>query len=193
MLDRFEQAMSLGEHTVAFRETLLSWRYPVDAHALPFEDGSFDLCISNAVFEHLHDPALAAHEIARVLDKDGLGIHQIDFRDHRDFTKPLEFLKASSQDWQRLFSKNESFPQELGPRRMAYQFTNRWRKNDFRRAFEAAHTPVTYEDVNMKMVLSEELKNMLHSDFKGRPQEDLEALSALFATRKPLATLSPGS
>jgi len=43
-----------------------------DAHALPFSDESFDFVLSYAVFEHLHDPFVAAEEVARVLAPGGL-------------------------------------------------------------------------------------------------------------------------
>lgn len=43
-----------------------------DAHALPFRDESFDLVLSYAVFEHLHNPYMAATEVARVLAPRGL-------------------------------------------------------------------------------------------------------------------------
>jgi SAM-dependent methyltransferase len=43
-----------------------------DAHALPFSDASFDLVLSYAVFEHLHNPYMAAAEVKRVLAPGGL-------------------------------------------------------------------------------------------------------------------------
>ena len=43
-----------------------------DAHALPFGDASFDLVLSYAVFEHLHNPFIAAAEVARVLVPGGI-------------------------------------------------------------------------------------------------------------------------
>ncbi len=42
-----------------------------DGHALPFREASFDLILSQAVFEHLYDPFLAASEIYRVLKPGG--------------------------------------------------------------------------------------------------------------------------
>jgi SAM-dependent methyltransferase len=43
-----------------------------DAHALPFAGASFDLVLSYAVLEHLHNPYIAAAEVARVLAPEGL-------------------------------------------------------------------------------------------------------------------------
>jgi hypothetical protein len=42
-----------------------------DRHKLPFNDNSFDLVLSQAVFEHLYDPFTAAAEILRVLKPGG--------------------------------------------------------------------------------------------------------------------------
>jgi len=43
----------------------------VDAHALPFVDGSFDVVLSYAVLEHLHNPFVALAEVHRVLRPGG--------------------------------------------------------------------------------------------------------------------------
>lgn len=59
-------------------------------------DQSFDLTVSNAVFEHLYDVPRAMRELYRVTAAGGLGSHQVDFRDHRDFSRPLEFLADSA-------------------------------------------------------------------------------------------------
>jgi SAM-dependent methyltransferase len=42
-----------------------------DGHALPFQDATFDFVLSQAVFEHVHDPFKAAREIFRVLKPGG--------------------------------------------------------------------------------------------------------------------------
>jgi ubiquinone/menaquinone biosynthesis C-methylase UbiE len=43
-----------------------------DAHSLPFSDATFEFVLSYAVFEHLHNPYIAASEVARVLTPGGL-------------------------------------------------------------------------------------------------------------------------
>jgi SAM-dependent methyltransferase len=48
-----------------------------DGHALPFRDQSFDVVFSFAVLEHLHSPARALAEIARVLKPGGLYIGSV--------------------------------------------------------------------------------------------------------------------
>lgn len=45
--------------------------FVVDAHALPFEENTFDYVFSLSVFEHLHSPWIAAREIFRVLKPGG--------------------------------------------------------------------------------------------------------------------------
>jgi ubiquinone/menaquinone biosynthesis C-methylase UbiE len=42
-----------------------------DGHCLPFKDNSFDLILSQAVIEHLHDPFVAVSELFRVLKPGG--------------------------------------------------------------------------------------------------------------------------
>ena len=50
-----------------------------DAHNLDFENESFDLIISIAVFEHLHSPWIAIKEISRVLKKGGFFMGTVAF------------------------------------------------------------------------------------------------------------------
>lgn len=49
------------------------------AEALPFEDGSFDVAIMDAVLEHVPDASKAFHEVARVLRPGGLLIGYVAF------------------------------------------------------------------------------------------------------------------
>ena len=69
------------------------------------EDRKFDVIISNAVLEHMRDIEQAVESMARITQYCGWGLHQIDFRDHRNFSKPLEYLLYT----------DEEFEKELGP------------------------------------------------------------------------------
>lgn len=55
-------------------------------------DSSLDFCGSWAVLEHLYEPERAFARIGEVTRRGGIGLHQVDFRDHMDFSRPLEFL-----------------------------------------------------------------------------------------------------
>ena len=82
-----------------------------------FADSSFDFVFSCACLEHVGDPPRALAAMHRVLRPSGRMLHQIDFRDHRDFARPLEFLRYSDSMWRWI---------------SAGSFTNRWRPSQFR-------------------------------------------------------------
>jgi SAM-dependent methyltransferase len=63
----------------------------------------FDVTLSNAVLEHVFDPLRAAVNLHRVTAPGGIGFHQVDFRDHRDFTRPLEYLLLDEFSYVRMF------------------------------------------------------------------------------------------
>jgi SAM-dependent methyltransferase len=66
---------------------------PCDAASLPFLDGCVDFAFSNAVLEHVGDPEGVIREVTRCLSPEGHTMHRVDLRDHRDFSRPLDFLK----------------------------------------------------------------------------------------------------
>ena len=52
----------------------------------------FDGVLSNAVLEHLADVGRAVTRLAEITRPGGWNFHIVDFRDHRDFQRPLEYL-----------------------------------------------------------------------------------------------------
>lgn len=70
--DQQPAAAHYGVHYVGIDYTSSAADLLADAHALPFQDGTFDLVLSYAVMEHLYNPFLAASEIARVLRPGGI-------------------------------------------------------------------------------------------------------------------------
>jgi len=174
-LRRFDEAVRLSGTEVAFDESKVACRHPVDAAQLPFPDASFDLVFSTASFEHFKDPIAAVRECARVTAPGGLGLHQIDLRDHRDFARPLDFLRFDESEWAKLH--------ELEP----FCYTNRLRKSDFERAFSDAGLALAQVTVNLRAPVDPSLRAALHPRYRDRAPEDLEALSAFFVVRKPEA------
>jgi ubiquinone/menaquinone biosynthesis C-methylase UbiE len=65
-----------------------------DVGELP--DGSIDIHYSNATFEHLADIPASIAQLGRITKPGGVGFHQIDFRDHRNFDRPLDYLTIPS-------------------------------------------------------------------------------------------------
>jgi hypothetical protein len=84
----------------------------------------FDLVISNAVLEHVYDAETVCKSLSKITRAGGYNSHQIDFRDHRDFTKPHEFL---------LMDENQ-FSEEAGVKNL--QFGNRVRKSEWTSMFQ---------------------------------------------------------
>jgi SAM-dependent methyltransferase len=64
----------LGHQYVGIDYTNTSADFLGDAHAIPFASSSFDCVLSYAVLEHLHNPYVVIHEIARVLKPGGIYI-----------------------------------------------------------------------------------------------------------------------
>jgi SAM-dependent methyltransferase len=62
-------------------------------------DESFDFVQSNAVLEHVEDLQASVAELARVSRPGGLHCHQIDFRYHTDFTRPLDHLLLPQDEY----------------------------------------------------------------------------------------------
>ncbi len=60
---------------------------------------SVDLFLSNAVLEHCVDTWAACREMTRVARPGALAFHQVDFRDHRDMDRPLEFLLLDAESF----------------------------------------------------------------------------------------------
>lgn len=89
-------------------------------------DGCFDVVLSNAVLEHVADIRACSRELARVTRAGGWNMHQVDFRDHRRFDQPLEYLLLPEDEFAQIF---QSWAGECG---------NQWRPREFEAWMESA-------------------------------------------------------
>jgi SAM-dependent methyltransferase len=94
-----------------------------DLLSAEISDQFYDLITSNAVLEHVQDPPEIWTALKRVLKIGGLMHHQIDFRDHRFYTDPIQYPPLPSlnmlnwedkdtngwrfQDWLKLINQDD--------------------------------------------------------------------------------------
>jgi len=135
---------------------------PADVCHLPIKDACVDFAFSNAVLEHIKDPAAAIKEIARVLCPGGHTMHRVDLRDHRDFSKPLEFLKPGEPN----------------------TGCNLWRAFQFEEAFGKEPLDIIEFEVFDRIQVTEEERACFDSRFANLPCADLEKLRFLIYAQR---------
>ncbi len=142
-------------------------------------DASFDAVVSNAVLEHIADPVSAFSELFRITRSGGVGIHQVDYRDHRNFSAPLEHLLLPAREFNEL---NRSFNMEYGSQRRHSDYLSLFVQAGF--TVEAYHQNATaaedYVDdfVARAKVSSKPLPAHV-------PRSELTNLGGLFLLRRP--------
>jgi SAM-dependent methyltransferase/uncharacterized protein YbaR (Trm112 family) len=75
-----------------------------DAHDLPFQDGTFDAVVAQAVLEHVADPYRCVAEIHRVLKPDGIVHAETPFLQSMHM-QPYDFTRFTLVGYRRLFSQ----------------------------------------------------------------------------------------
>jgi SAM-dependent methyltransferase len=139
---------------------------------------SVDLIFSNAVFEHLYDLKAASAQIARITRPGGLGLHQVDFRDHRNPSRPLEYLLLSDREFKWEFKERHG---ECG---------NRFRPLEMRRFFEEAgfvvneFRPDLYAEAEYLAEFLTRLRQARKSRYRHYRAEDIREISGLFVLEK---------
>lgn len=140
------------------------------------EGQTADVVLSNAVLEHLANVPEAFAGLAHAGRPGSVGLHQVDFRDHRDFSRPLEYLTLSNAEFDQLFAE-----------RMA-ECGNRWRPQPMAGAFNAAGLPVRSFQPNMNVDADylAALKPRLHPDCGAIADIDLQVLGGYFVVDRRL-------
>jgi hypothetical protein len=163
-LDRCIQGESHCEEVILCKECALEEL----ADELPSE---FDLTFSNAVFEHLYLPFQAFLALHRLMADGGCGYHQVDFRDHRHFDRPLEYLLHDEFTFNDLLHRcNAECGNRLRPHEMHAMFSaagfrrisfvaNMWAESEYLQKFvprlrRCTVTPYAFMDVGLLQEIS---------------------------------------
>jgi len=139
---------------------------------------SVDVTFSNAVLEHVFNLKTAFKELFRVSRVGALGFHQVDFRDHRDFSKPLEFLLLEDLEFEEMFHERYG---ECG---------NRFRSDEMARIFLQAGFEIINFEPNLvveREYLSsfiQQLRDAVGSKYRGIDEKLLKVISGRFFIRK---------
>jgi len=154
-------------------------RHDDPVEQLELADESFDIVFSNAVGEHFFDSAAAFGQLHRATKTGGWGFHWIDFRDHRDFARPLEYLLLSDAE----------FAREFGLRRG--EIGNRLRANEMAAVIERAGFEIVRREATIQAEVSyldsllPRLRTSASSPHRDVPTSELQVLGELFMLRKP--------
>ncbi len=143
-----------------------------------FADEKIDFLFSHATFEHVRDPVKCIKEIKRILKPGGLTAHCIDLRDHRDFNRPLEFLRESEESWRFIMDDYCRF--------VPHGYMNRFRASEFRSVFESEGFEILEYIPEMRVDKEEIESVMQHFDerFRVQPVDDLAITTLFIVARK---------
>jgi SAM-dependent methyltransferase len=172
-LPAVDRVLDDGAHS---SQVISSFACPAEnlADVLP---GTFDLVISNAVLEHVYSLPAVCHEMARVTAPGGMNMHQIDFRDHYDGVRQLDFLIMSDDEYSLEFERSNG---ERG---------NRLRPSEARVLFEQNGFELVDFEVNLRCQPGyfEQFVPRLRaskSRYRHWPRDDLLILSGRLVFRK---------
>jgi SAM-dependent methyltransferase len=156
--------------------------YPCSLEELScLPDNSVDMVVSIAVLEHLYNVESAFNHLSRITKPGGLGSHMVDFRDHRDSSRPLDFLLLSEVEF---YGKFKAAQGEIG---------NRYRPKEMQQCFELAgfevkeFLPHMFTDEEYLTGFISRLRKARKSKYCSCPVEDLHDLSGRFLVVKKAA------
>ncbi len=139
----------------------------------------FDLVLSNAVFEHIVGVESAARCLYAVTRPGGTNVHQIDFRDHRDFSRPLEYL-LMTPDQEAAWLRQTDY--HCGTQRRAGAYVSAFRSAGFE--LVRAHVSLTADPAYLADFVPR-LRACSGASLQDVDVAELEELSTGYVLRKP--------
>jgi SAM-dependent methyltransferase len=175
-LPAVDQVLNDGAHSP---QVIASFASPAE-NLVGASPAAFDLVISNAVLEHVYSLPAVCREMARVTAPGGLNMHQIDFRDHYDSVRQLDFLIMPDDEYSLSFERSNG---ERG---------NRLRPSEARLLFEQNGFDLVDFEINLRCqpAYFEEFVPRLRaskSRYRDWPRDDLLILGGRVVYRKPRA------
>jgi hypothetical protein len=137
------------------------------------QSSSIDITYSNAVMEHVAEPADAIKELARVSKPGAIGVHQIDFRDHSDFDRPLDHLLIGKRKWR---ARRAATFCECGTQYRASEFERMFSVS----GFSTRSSATLMADERYFSNFISHLRANSRCSFKQWPEDDLRILSARY-------------
>lgn len=181
-MDRLDRVIALADdfRLDALLDTCsIQYIAPGDAASTGLAAGSIDFHVSYEVLEHIPEPVLQAilEEGSRVVAKDGLFLHKVDFSDHFSHSdasiSKINFLKYGDR----------AFAALAGNR---YMYMNRMRVDDFLRLYERSGHRVLKLVPQVDQETASLLGNgglELSDRFKGKSTETLSTVNAWIVSR----------
>jgi SAM-dependent methyltransferase len=154
-------------------------RVDASLESLPLADDSCDFVVSNAVVEHLYDLDASFAQLYRVTRPGGYNLHQVDFRDHRNFDKPLEYLLLDDELFRLTFESSHS------------GCGNRWRVEETTERLQAAGFLIREFDANGRCrpeYLHQFVPRLRASGsrYHDWPEDRLWTIGGLYTLQKPV-------
>ena len=93
-----------GTDDVRIKQEHLEVISGVGASAIDLPENALDFVFSVTVLEHVEETSPLLSNALRMMKGNGWCYHVIDLRDHRNFSRPLEFLKCGPDEFRRVYS-----------------------------------------------------------------------------------------
>jgi glycosyltransferase involved in cell wall biosynthesis/SAM-dependent methyltransferase len=140
---------------------------------------AFDITCSQAVLEHVGNPELALNNLLLATRLGGMGLHVIDFRDHRDFAAPLEFLLLDEPGFAAALEGKA--PHWFGNPSRFGAWLRLWRNAGFTDVEHVVDTP-TIDETYLRHFLPR-LRRCV-SPYRDTSEDDLRPLGAQFIVQR---------
>jgi SAM-dependent methyltransferase len=191
-----------GQRVASLRKEVFEPFPLCPAEQLSLPDASVDIVFSMSVMEHLEDARGVLVNLHRMLRPGGWSFHLIDLRDHKDFRKPLEFLKRSQAEHDQM---GGSFQNRL----RAGDFIDLFEQTGYRidwvgymprppevvgrdrtDLFELSSTPIPelYPHKSLEAVkpcIGDELFASFHPDFRTKTRQELSVMGMCVVCQRP--------